>query len=231
MRLPRIKLAGVLLPWVMLLAGAAGWGLAASRSAPRNVPREGIEWCSVWIPSADSTKLPRVLLIGDSITQGYYSGVARRLEGRAFVARLTTSRSVCDPLFTAELRPVIEGYTWSVIHFNNGIHGQTYSEDAYRAGWRAALRYLEEKAGGARIIGVLSTPPCPGKDDGGAGCVLRRNAIVRDICREAKLPVNDLHAPMAGHAGYYRDLYHFKREAIELQAAKVAGMIERLLHP
>jgi len=85
------------------------------------VHRERIEWCDVWIPQANDSKLPRVLLVGDSITRGYYGRVAAQLANVASVARLTTSRSVCDPLFVAELRPVVEGYKWAVIHFNNGI--------------------------------------------------------------------------------------------------------------
>ena len=33
-----------------------------------HIARESIEWCNIWIPDANGTKLPRVLLIGDSIT-------------------------------------------------------------------------------------------------------------------------------------------------------------------
>ncbi|MFX3891450.1 hypothetical protein ACJBV1_11045, partial [Streptococcus suis] len=31
--------------------------------------RESIEWCDIWISHANETNLPRVLLIGDSITR------------------------------------------------------------------------------------------------------------------------------------------------------------------
>lgn len=33
---------------------------------------ENIEWTNIWIPSADKNDMPRVLLIGNSITQGGY---------------------------------------------------------------------------------------------------------------------------------------------------------------
>jgi len=46
------------------------------------------EWCDIWISHANETKLPRVLLIGDSIARDYYPEVERRLAGKAFVARL-----------------------------------------------------------------------------------------------------------------------------------------------
>ena len=42
--------------------------LAASAETPP-AAREGIEWCDIWISHANETNLPRVLLIGDSITR------------------------------------------------------------------------------------------------------------------------------------------------------------------
>ena len=36
-------------------------------AADRVVPREGTEWCNIWMPNANKHDLPRVLLIGDSI--------------------------------------------------------------------------------------------------------------------------------------------------------------------
>ena len=35
-------------------------------------PAENIEWCNIWMPEATRTDLPRVLLIGDSICNGYH---------------------------------------------------------------------------------------------------------------------------------------------------------------
>jgi hypothetical protein len=45
----------------------------------------------VWITHANENKLPRVLLIGDSIARDYYPEVEKRLAGKAYVNRLTTS--------------------------------------------------------------------------------------------------------------------------------------------
>jgi hypothetical protein len=46
------------------------------------IAREAIEWCDIWIPDANDGKLPRVLLIGDSITRGYAPKVADNLNLR-----------------------------------------------------------------------------------------------------------------------------------------------------
>jgi len=49
----------------------------------------------------------RVLLIGDSITHGYYPEVQARLKAQAYVARLTTSKSVGDPALLDEVALVL----------------------------------------------------------------------------------------------------------------------------
>ena len=40
--------------------------------AQQKIAREYIEWSDIWIPGANKTDLPHVLLIGNSITRGYY---------------------------------------------------------------------------------------------------------------------------------------------------------------
>ncbi|MBL9133652.1 MAG: hypothetical protein JNG86_20750, partial [Verrucomicrobiaceae bacterium] len=92
-------------------------------AADRVAPREGTEWCNIWMPNANKHDLPRVLLIGDSLTQGYGPDVEKVLAGKAYVARLATSRCVGDPVLHAELSAVLGAETFDVIHFNNGLHG------------------------------------------------------------------------------------------------------------
>src|SRR5437868_14877310 len=107
--------------------------LAVMASAANSPPaREAIEWCDVWITHANETNLPRVLLIGDSITRAYYPEVEKRLTGKAFVARLATSRFVADPVLLKEIALVLDGTRFDVIHFNNGMHGWQHSEGEYR---------------------------------------------------------------------------------------------------
>src|SRR6185503_2939170 len=78
---------------LFLVAGLAS-SLAGAESNAMPPAREAIEWCDIWITHANETNLPRVLLIGDSIVRDYYPEVEKRLGGKAFVARLATSRFV-----------------------------------------------------------------------------------------------------------------------------------------
>ena len=51
-----------------------------------------LEWLDVSLPHTNDHQLPRVLLIGHSITRGYYPDAEKALAGRAYVARLRTCR-------------------------------------------------------------------------------------------------------------------------------------------
>ena len=80
--------------------------------------RERIEWADIWVTDADKIDLPRVLLVGDSITRGYFDGVEKQLAGKAYCARLTTSKCVADPSFLDEVQLLLKQYRFAVIHFN-----------------------------------------------------------------------------------------------------------------
>ena len=69
--------------WVFLVLASA----AAAQTKP--AVREDIEWLDVWLPNTNSHDLPRVLLIGDSITRGYGPRVEADLKGKAYVGRVS----------------------------------------------------------------------------------------------------------------------------------------------
>ena len=48
---------------------AAGMAASVANAADPPVPRESIEWTDAWMPHLKEHDLPRVLLIGDSITR------------------------------------------------------------------------------------------------------------------------------------------------------------------
>jgi len=120
--------------------------------------REFIEWCDIWVSHANDTNLPRVLLIGDSIARDYYPEVEKRLEGKAFVARLATSRFVSDPVLLKEIESVLEGTKFDVIHFNNGMHGWQHSEAEYRKAFPKLIKTIRAHAPKARLIWATTTP-------------------------------------------------------------------------
>ncbi|MEM7603670.1 MAG: SGNH/GDSL hydrolase family protein, partial [Verrucomicrobiota bacterium] len=80
-------------------------------------------------PVEDVEGLPRVLLIGDSISIGYTVAVQELLEGKANVHRPLTN---CGPTTNglAKLGDWLEtggsDKSWDVIHFNWGLHDLKY---------------------------------------------------------------------------------------------------------
>jgi len=191
--------------------------------------RERIEWVDIWFTDAEKDALPRVLLIGDSITRGYFDGVEKALDGRAYCGRLTSSRSVCDPVFFQELALVLGQYPFAVIHFNNGLHGWDYTEEHYRAGFQRLVDLLREKAPGAKLICGLTTPvqEQSGMSDHAAR-VAKRNAIATEICAAANIPLNDLHAAaIPGH--FSPDGVHFNNDGKAAQTKLVADAVKAVL--
>ena len=84
----------------LFLAAAIALNVVPTVLAAEPPAREAIEWCDIWISHANETNQPRVLLIGDSIVRDYYPEVEKLLAGKAFVARLATSRFVADPVLS-----------------------------------------------------------------------------------------------------------------------------------
>ena len=113
----------------LALGGPVSAQTSAAGAGVNKVSREDIEWLDVWLPDTNDNNLPRVLLIGDSITRGYYPEVEKAFAGRAYVGRLTTSKSLGDPALLKEVALVLSQQHYQVIHFNNGRReGWTWTE-------------------------------------------------------------------------------------------------------
>jgi len=213
--------------------------LASARRLPAaqgagDLLRERIEWCDIWITNADKSDLPRVLLIGDSITRGYFGEVEKALAGKANCARLTTSRCICDPVFFDELLMVLRQYRFAVIHFNNGLHGMGYTQDQYRQGFAKLMEVLREHGQGAGLIWAATTPVrkrgALSELDGSTQTVRERNRIAAEFVATAGLSTDDLFDLGIAHPEYYSDDgVHYNAEGRAAQARQVARTIEECL--
>ena len=198
--------------------------------------REKIEWLRIWVPDSDQAELdrPRVLLIGDSITNGYGPKVAEIVGDQASIAWACTSRFPADPAFLDELSLPLRHTDFDIIHFNNGLHGFGYSEEEYREHLTKAVAHLRELTPNAswalatstpiRTIGDLSTLRETNPR------VVARNGILRDLAREEGLPVSDLYSLMEDRSDLYsEDATHFGEEGQKLQAKCVITTLNPLL--
>lgn len=196
--------------------------------------RERIEWADIWVTDADKDDLPRVLLIGDSITRGYFGDVEKHLAGKAYCARLTTSKCVSDPSFTDEVQLLLKHYQFAVIHFNNGLHGWGYTEDQYRDGLVQAVEAIRKQAGDAKLIWATTTPLRIPNDLTKFGerteRVKVRNRIAAEIMKGHGVSTDDLFGLVENHSDWYSgDGTHFNGTGKEAQGRQVAEAVAILL--
>ncbi len=219
--------------YCLALVGAIGANLAIPAEPP-HVAREAIEWCNVWIPEANETRLPRVLLIGDSITGGYGPKVEEALKGKASVARLSTSKSIGDPVLLTEVALVLDQCRFDVVHFNNGLHGWGYTEEEYRKHFPELVATIRTHAPQAKLIWATITPVRQaGKLDVIAEDTKRvqaRNKIAEAIVAGERIAVDDLYGLVKDHPEYWSaDGVHFNAQGIAAEAAQVASRIAPML--
>ena len=148
----------------------------------------------------DDPALPRVLLIGDSISIGYTHYVRELLREKANVHRVPVNAGPT----TRGIEGISEwlgGGDWSVIHFNWGLHDLKFMEDGERQvsieEYESNLRILVGKMRetGARLIWASTTPVPEGEvrprripED-----VVRYNAAAEKVMRENRVSTNDLY--------------------------------------
>jgi acyl-CoA thioesterase-1 len=109
---------------VLLLLSLAPLAFAASTPTTKSAPPLAKEFA----PIIDDAKLPRVLIIGDSVSVAYTLDVRKNLAGVANVHRIaanggSTRTALGDYGLIRWLKP---GEKWDVIHFNEGLHDLSY---------------------------------------------------------------------------------------------------------
>lgn len=189
-------------------------------------------------PIEDQPGLPRVLLIGDSISIGYTLPTRELLKGRANVHRIPTNGGPTKN-GVANIDKWLGTGRWDVIHFNWGIHDLKFMPDGKRqvepADYEKNLRALvaRMKATGARLIWATTTPIPDGDlvPSRKFGQVAEYNAIAKKVMSENGVAIDDLNAaitPRIAEVQNPKDV-HFRPEGSALLAKHVAASIEAAL--
>ena len=178
--------------------------------------KEDIEWLRIWCEETNDS-LPRVALIGDSITEGYFRLVQKAFEGIARVDYLATSYSVESEIYKSTVKALIDDSDYAVVHYNYGLHAYNVNEDRYEKGCREMLAYISKRA--KTVVGTtttvlnedLKTESVHWKDK-----VRLRNERLLSIAADMGLSVDDLNKVSKDLAGDNRtpDGVHFPKTAI-----------------
>ena len=185
---------------------------------------------NAWDFVQDDPKLPRVLLIGDSISRGYTQAVRKAMAGKANVHRAPEN---CGP--TANGVKKIEIWLgdgkWDVIHFNFGIHDRKTPAADYEQRLETLIARMKQT--GAKII-FATTTPVPADTKDGAEIVTQiaeKNEIATRVMQKHGVLINDLHAflaPQLEGIANPQDV-HFNSQGYTLMGQQVAKVIDSAL--
>jgi hypothetical protein len=187
---------------------------------------------------ADDPKLPRVLIIGDSISMGYTPEVQKLLAGKANVHRIPTNGGPTTKGLE-NLNTWLGDENWDVIHFNWGLHDLKFGNDGkkqvppdeYEKNLRELVKRL--KATKAKLIWCATTPVPEGDMNPGRknSDVIAYNAIARKIMDENGVAIDDLYEfalPQLKQI-QLRANVHFSPEGSAVLARQVVASIETAL--
>ncbi len=188
---------------------------------------------------ADDPALPRVLIIGDSVSIGYTLPTRTLLTGKANVHRPAGNCSSAGNGLR-NLKTWLGDKKWDVIHFNFGLHdakqlpeGIRHADlDVYEKNLREIVKQL--KATGAKLIWATTTPVPNGgilAPDRRFDSVDKYNAVAKKVMEENGVAIDDLNTAITPHleAMQKKMDVHYTPEGSEFLAEQVVASIEAQL--
>lgn len=194
----------------------------------------------------DVAGLPRVLLIGDSISIGYTVPTREALKGVANVHRIPTNGEA-TVVGLKSLDKWLEtdgaGKKWDVIHFNWGLHDLKQFKDGKIAAGEPVWVPVEEyeknlrtlvqqmKKTGAKLIFATTTPVPEGAGGRDPGLEVKYNEAALRVMKDEGVAVDDLHAlaaPKLAEIQLPKNV-HFTPAGSKVLAEQVAGSIKKAL--
>jgi lysophospholipase L1-like esterase len=201
------------------------------------------------LQAASQEKLPKVVLIGDSIRMGYAPVVAKTLAGKAIIAQSKANGGDSSNVVKNLKKWAIDEQP-DVVHFNCGIHDikkdkQTgkfqVSPEQYEANLRKIVETLRKETK-AKVIFATTTPIL---DDRAASqrekatyelldeSIIQYNEIALRVMKELDVPVDDVRAACGQKEELGKimtgDGVHFTEEGRTLLGKAVAEFLSRQL--
>jgi hypothetical protein len=186
---------------------------------------------------------PRVLLIGDSILNGYANTVVKRLEGKAYIDYWVTPACQGEN-FNKMLALVLTNGPYDVIHINLGLHGfqkdrivpgktekqPRIPDGQYEPLTRAFIEIMRKENPKGKIIWASTTPISlrdnPAQLDPQSNpIIVEHNRMAAKVMAEMNVPVNDLYSLMINHLDLKANDFHWKAAGMKMQGEAVAKAI------
>ena len=189
----------------------------------------------------DNPALPRVLIIGDSISIGYTPRVRKLLKGKANVHRPKTN---CrwSAYGNEKILDWIGNSKWDLIHFNFGLWDWYGWKQEKKATLESYAKNLESivgklKSTGAKLVFAVTTPPCIGPEKKVQFIVsderaesFNRSALA--VMKKNNVIINDLYSLIGNNRKQYQrgvNDVHYNDAGRDLLATEVAKVIHKEL--
>jgi lysophospholipase L1-like esterase len=199
-----------------------------------------------FVPTVDVAGLPRVLIIGDSISIGYQVALKEALAGKANVHRPAVN---CGPSSRGveQIEDWLGNGKWDVIHFNFGLHDVRHFDYAKKpvdadqghrqvndADYEKNLETLvtRMKKTGAKLVFGLTTPVPEGAAGRIKGDEVKYNEIASRVMQRQAVAIDDLYGfalPKLAEIQRPKDV-HYTEEGSKVLAGQVAASILKELH-
>lgn len=188
---------------------------------------------------------PQVLIIGDSISIGYFKPTQALLKGKAIVVH-NPGNAAHTANGLKRLTEWLGDTRWDVIHFNHGLHDLKYVNEqgknvpAEKGKQQIPIdeyeRNLEEmvtqlKTTGARLIFATTTPVPDGTGIRVKGDAEKYNRVAERVMKKHGIAINDLYSfalPRLEEIQRPQNV-HFTQQGSELLAEQVANSILKAL--
>lgn len=203
----------------------------------------------------DNPDLPRVLVIGDSISMNYHNAAKAALEGKANYYRCEGNGGPSDRgVLSAELwlgDYTKKGLHWDVIQFNHGLHDLKQSYDKKKNSWGPYQVDLQDykknlekeililKKTGAKLIWCTTTP-VPNNNLGQYGrrkgeAAVFNKAALEIISKYPEIQVNDLHKYITDSKEFDNwrkgtDVHFWDKDLQDLVGKAVADAVNKALN-
>ena len=195
--------------------------------------QEQFEWIHSWSDNTNNHDLPRVLLIGDSITHGYQEIVREALKGVCYVDYVATSYTLNSAFFFKLVINYLKNNEYDIVQINQGLHGFSMSKKTYKEKLEKLINKISASC--KTIILVESTLV---KNKGNKSLNNRwgkkideRNEAVNEIAKERSLTVNHLYEASENIPNDLRneDGIHYLYGGYQILAHEVVSVVKSKL--
>jgi GDSL-like Lipase/Acylhydrolase family len=198
-------------------------------------------------PPQDKARLPRVLILGDSISLGYTESVKKHLNGKAEVSRPNEN---CQHTGhgLVRIKTWLGDGKWDVIHFNWGIwdthmldtqnrlvRDETkgdlhirHTPKQYRENLTKLVETMEKT--GAKLIWG-STTPIMSRQGQRFEDIKKLNTVAEEVMKERKVAINDLYSHVLPNVKEWQsgDKVHFNAKGSDQLGKRVSERIVEVL--